>query len=319
MAFKAPFCLRNSHLQTLYPSLFKKKQTLAFNQKIFWLEDGDFLEPFWLEEDYNKEVVVVLHGLGGSFRSAYVSSLMSALKHSGFSVVLMHFRGCGTQANNKPRSYHSGDTADFRFFVESLSKKTKDLHAIGFSLGANVLLKYLGEFGQDSLIKSAMAVSPPMKLDVCSNSIGKGFSRFYQYILLRELKGMFLEKYRRFGAGCFSHVDEKTIRGIATFWEFDDLYTAVVHGFDSAASYYKESSSFYYLKAITTPTLILHAQDDAFMDERVIPTVCDVSKSVELEIPLHGGHVGFVEGSLFAPKYYVDKRAVEFFVAHSKR
>ena len=312
MSFSPTSFLINPHFQTLYPSLFKKNPTLEFEIEELVVSDGDFLELFWFKKDTTKPVVIVLHGLGGSAKSAYIPSLVLTLHKNGFSPVVMHFRGCGTKPNNTPRSYHSGDTKDLSEAVEYLYKQTKQLYGIGFSLGANVLLKYLGEQKENSLIKKAMAVSPPMKLDVCSTCINSGFSRLYQHILLQDLKKFLLEKSKRFDLEKLIGLSREKINKITTFWEFDELYTAPIHGFDSAKEYYQLSSSFYYLKNITTKTLLLHAKDDPFMSSAVIPKVEDVSSSVTLEITDRGGHVGFVEGGFFTPSYYIDKKAVEF-------
>jgi predicted alpha/beta-fold hydrolase len=297
---------KNKHIQTLYPSILKKKTNLKYLVEEFRLNDGDFLEIFWYEKDLSKPVVVILHGLDGSYKSPYIPSLVKTLHQNGFCAVIMHFRGCGTKPNNKVRSYHSGDTKDLSEFLNSLH--SKEIYAIGFSLGANVLLKYLGETKEASLIKKAIAVSTPFKLDICSNEINKGFSKFYQYILLKNLKKMLLYKQKRFNL----NLSPKKIKKIKTFWEFDELYTAPIHGFKSAMDYYKKSSSYFYLKNITTPSLIIHAKDDPFMNQTVIPTKKDISSSITLEVYQNGGHVGFVSGSFFKPEFFIDKKAVEF-------
>ena len=306
--FNPPLYLKNRHIQTLFATLFKKKELLEFEKKTFWLSDGDFIEPFWYKKDLSKPVVVILHGLGGSYRSPYISSLVQNLAKNGYSPVVMHFRGCGDKPNNSARSYHSGDTQDLREFLQSLHVNQKKLYAIGFSLGANVLLKYLGEEKEHSLVSKAVAISTPFKLDICANEINKGFSKIYQTYLLDTLKPLLERKASQFDVG----VTKQQIQKIKTFWEFDELYTAPIHGFKNAKEYYKKSSSFYFLQDIQKPTLIIHAKDDPFMSEKVLPKEKDLSKYIQFELYDHGGHVGFVEGSFFQPVFWVDKRAVRF-------
>jgi len=306
--FQPSAFLKNRHIQTLFPTLFKKKDSLEFTKEVFTLSDGDFLEPFWYKKDLSKPVVVILHGLGGSYRSPYISSLMQNLAKNGYSPVVMHFRGCGDRPNNSARSYHSGDTQDLREFIQSLHVNQKELYAIGFSLGANVLLKYLGEEKEHSLIRKAIAVSTPFKLDICANELNKGFSKIYQKHLLKTLKPLLEQKASYYDV----RLKPQQIKEINSFWEFDELYTAPIHGFETATQYYTNSSSFHFLKYIQTPTLIIHAKDDPFMNEESLPQESDLSKSIKFELYDHGGHVGFVEGSFFKPTFWVDKRAVEF-------
>ncbi len=311
MDFKPSFFLKNRHIQTLYAPLFKKKGTLRFQKECFSLSDGDFLELYWYQKERSKHTVVLLHGLDGSYRSAYIQSLMEALSDNGFASVLMHFRGCATLPNNKERSYHSGDTQDFKEVVSYLHNMDRTLYATGFSLGANVLLKYLAQERKNANIKAAVAVSPPMKLDVCATAMDRGFSRLYQFMLLKNLKRMVLKKHATFELLRYGITEEK-IKQVKNFREFDELYTAPVHGFESAQEYYMKCSSFGDLHKIKTPTLIVHAKDDPFMRPDVIPKQEDVGEYVELEIHEHGGHVGFVAGTPFKPVWWIDKRCVEF-------
>ena len=306
--FQPTFFLKNRHLQTLYPTLMKKNPSLKYSIEEFTLSDGDFLELFWYKKNLNKKIVILLHGLGGSYRSPYIPSLMQSLYYAGFSPVLVHFRGCGTKPNNLPRSYHSGDTGDISEVIDRLAVQNDNIFLIGFSLGANVALKYLAEKKDTTPVKKAIAVSTPFKLDICSTQIDKGFAKIYQYRLLQQLKSMLLEKKRRFELP-FS---KKQIQSIQNFWEFDALYTAPIHGFKNAKHYYDTSSSYYILKKITTPTLLIHAEDDPFMTPEVLPKKDSLPAKVTLQLLKHGGHVGFVSGSFFKPCYWLDRRITEF-------
>ncbi len=318
ISFAPSFGLRNKHIQTMYSSLFRKFSKIDFKKERFELRDGDFLEPYYLlSKKKNAPFVILFHGLAGSYKSPYIQGMMQTLHTLGFNSVVMHFRGCATQENNLPRSYHSGDTQDAKEFIQHIEQRFQPpkLYAIGYSLGANMLLKLLAEYQNKSPFTKAVAVSAPMKLDLCANQMQKGFSKFYQHILLKELKSSLLKKYETFDMESLLKLKKDEISKLKTFWEFDNSYTAPIHGFASAQEYYQKSSSFGYLKQIVTPTLLIHAQDDPFMTPEVIPSRDDISSYIELEVLHYGGHVGFISGSLFKPEYWLEKRVVHYFLS----
>ena len=314
--FKPAPLLQNPHLQTLFTTFARKDRLEGARTEFFSLDDGDEVECVWYGEFPSKEkpLVVLFHGLEGSIESPYIIGTMKALDRAGYASVLMHFRGCGSRPNNKPRAYHSGDTADAKAWIAHLHRTYPDvtLYAIGFSIGGNVLLKLLGEWGSNAPPCAAMAVSVPMRLDISADTLEKGFAKLYQGYLLRPLKERLLEKYEQFDMEALLGIDEARVRAIKTIREFDDLYTAKMHGFNSAQAYYKASSSRQYLKDIAVPTLILHAKDDPFMTPEVLPREDELSPSVTLEVHEHGGHVGFVSGSLLKPEYWLEERIVAF-------
>lgn len=239
---------------------------------------------------------------------------MHTLSENGFNSVLMHFRGCGDNENLLPRSYHSGETGDALEFINSLCKKFPHakLYGVSYSLGANMLLKLLGEEKEKSLLTKVVAVSPPMQLDVCSSAMNKGFSRYYQYRLLKDLKSALDKKYIKHEMKTLLNYKRTDINRLNSFWRYDDVYTAPIHGFSSAQDYYEKCSSKQFLKDIHTPTLIIHSKDDPFMTPEVIPSQDEVSDKVTLHITEKGGHVGFVEGTIFKPEYWLEKKIVEF-------
>ena len=282
------------------------------------MSDGDFVETYWHFTDNsnkNTPIVVLFHGLTGSYKSPYIQGMMRELAQNGFHSVLMHFRGCGERENLLPRSYHSGETGDALAFIQSLHLEFSyaKLYAIGYSLGANMLLKLLGEQKELSLLSKAVAISPPMQLDICASTMNRGFSRYYQHRLLKDLKNALDKKYVKHDMQKLLNYKRSDINKLNSFWKYDDVYTAPVHGFASAAEYYEKCSSKQYLKDIQTPTLIIHSEDDPFMTPEVIPTKEELSLSVKLHITQKGGHVGFVQGSFFKPKYWLQKRVIEFF------
>jgi len=317
--FSPPFLLKNRHLQTLYAPFFRKQnKKLKFEIEHFELDDGDFVECYWhnAKPTDKRPIVTLFHGLAGSYKSPYILGLMIALEKAGFASVVMHFRGCSGKENLLPRSYHSGETADAKAWIDYLNVKykTNPLHAVGFSIGGNMLLKLLGEEQKKSLLVSAVSVSAPMDLAVCAEVISKGFASNYEGHLLNPLKITLKKKFDTFNMNKLLILKKEKIDGIKSIEEFDEKYTAPIHGFKSAQEYYKKCSSKQFLKYIAVPTLIIHSLDDPFMDERVLPKENELSPSVNFELSPHGGHVGFVTGSLFKPRYWLEERIIQYFL-----
>ena len=316
--FKPTFLLKNRHLQTLFSSLFRKSPTPSTEREIYYLDDGDFVECYWHNRakiDSNTPIIVLFHGLAGSYKSPYIRGIMHESKKHNFATVLMHFRGCGTQENLKPRSYHSGDTADALSWITTLKKRfpNSKIFGVGYSLGGNMLLKLLGERGENSPLDGAVSVSAPMQLDISANQMNRGFSKLYQYILLKDLNLTLEKKFDNYDMESLLGLKKEEIKNLKTFWEFDGAYTAPIHGFTSAQDYYTKSSSKQFLKDIKTPTLIIHSKDDPFMTTEILPTNKELSQDIELLISEHGGHVGFVGGNLFKPKYWLESTIVNYF------
>jgi predicted alpha/beta-fold hydrolase len=315
--FIPAFGLKNGHLQTIFPTFFTKQSLPKVNSEIFELSDGDFVETLWHQKptkSINKPIIVLFHGLAGSVNSPYIKRVMSLLGENNFCVVLMHFRGCGKEPNRLPRSYHSGDTNDAKELLRHLKKIYPDnpIFAVGYSLGGNMLLKLLGELGDNFILKGAIAVSVPMWLESSANRMNIGLSKLYQHHLISTLKKSLQEKYTNHNMEKLIGLTKEQVADIKTFWEFDDVYTAPIHGFKNAADYYKKSSSKQYLKDIKTKTLIIHSVDDPFMSTDVIPREDELSENVELELYQNGGHMGFVAGSFFKPRFWLEERILKF-------
>ena len=270
------------------------------------LPDHDFLDLEWAGEEKNN-LVLILHGVGGSSQSSYAQGMLSACVAKGWQAVFMHFRGCSHEANRLARGYHAGETEDLNYVVQALLKRRKHvrLAIVGVSLGGNVLLKWLSEQGRDAPIVSAVAISVPFDLANVANRFGRGLSRIYQWWLLRELKKGLLKKSSLLPI----HLNLKKIKEIKSFWEFDDQITAPMNGFKNAAHYYKLASARQYLKGICKPTLILHAADDPFMTPEAIPAPTELSPAITMEVSLKGGHVGFIGGHApWKATYWLEKR-----------
>jgi predicted alpha/beta-fold hydrolase len=288
--------LRNPHLQTIYPHfLSTAHQKLKITKERIELKDGDFINLFWSQENLSSKhpLAIVLHGLGGGIHSHYVNHIFSSFNTAGIRCVLMHFRGAGDEPNRFLRTYHAGETNDFNEILQLLSNREADQlkYAIGVSLGGNVLLKWLGEQGQQSLIEKAIAISVPFKLNIAVNTMKRGLSRIYQNFMLNSLRNMHFKKM-----DLVEYPLSKTsILNLKNFWDYDNLITAPVFGFKNAEHYYAESSSISYLSSIKTTTLIIHAKDDPLMTPSVIPNVKHLSKDILFELSDNGGHVGFIQ------------------------
>ena len=308
-SFKPAWWLRSPHLQTLWPFMFRRRAALEFQPERLELADGDFIDLCWGRFS-DRPVVLVLHGLEGSIQSHYAGNLMYQLERAGFRPVLMHFRGCSGEPNRLPRSYHSGDTGDLVQVVDHIRQLTgKEVHAgIGFSLGGNVLLKWLGQTGASNPLELAVAVSVPFRLADAANRLGGGLSHMYEIHLMNKLKRSYLDKFSRMDSPL--DVDVDTLKN---FWDFDDKVTAPLHGFNGVDHYYSDSSCRQYLSAIKVPTRIIHALDDPFMFPETVPDETELGEHVELLLTRKGGHVGFVGGRYpWKAEYWHERKIVEF-------
>ncbi|MDP2560817.1 hydrolase [Psychrobium sp. 1_MG-2023] len=317
--FKPAWWARNPHVQTIFADLLtSRNKPLGTNQRLE-LDDGDFVDLVWTDEinqDYQGPLVVLFHGLEGSLKSHYAYRLLKSLKQHQWPGVMMHFRGCSGEPNRLPRAYHSGETDDPRFFIEYLTKRFPKarLYAVGYSLGGNMLLKYLGKYQDDSLITAAVSISPPLDLSACEKRLKTGFSRVYQTHLLKRMKRNLKKKLQQMPELSQHILCGHNLNLITNFKSFDQLVTAPLHGFDNADDYYQKSSAMQYLKTISVPSLILHAADDPFMTHAVIPEHSQLSNNIEYELCAKGGHVGFIEGKYpWRPKFYIEQRIAEFF------
>jgi len=322
MNFKVNNLLKNTHIQTSYATLFRKPFLKNFKIEKFILSDGDFIEIYWHfkpKTNTQAPIAILFHGLAGSYNSPYIQGTINELNKNNFSCVVVHFRGCANEDNLLARSYHSGETNDNLEYLQYLQKEfpNSKLFCVGYSLGGNMLLKLLGELKQNTLITAAISVSAPMQLEISAKTINSGFSKIYQKRLLNDLKKALLKKYQKHNLEKLINLKQNAIENIKTIKEFDELYTAPIHGFDSADDYYKKCSSKQFLKDIKTPTLIIHAKDDPFMNTDILPKQNEISKYVTLEISENGGHVGFIEGTLFKPVYWLEKRITRYFLSQN--
>jgi len=307
--FKPAWWLRSPHLQTLWPVFFKKRYQLDLKDEQVELDDGDFIDLCW-SKNLSDKTVLVLHGLEGDINSHYINGILYRLEQSGCRPVLMHFRGCSGRTNRLPRAYHSGETGDLAFIVEHIKKVTGSYPyaAVGFSLGGNVLLKWLGETGEKNPLKKAVAVSVPFRLQDAAERLDQGVSKIYRDHLLVSLKKTYQEKFKKIKSPLDIDVNQ-----LKSFRDYDDKVTAPLHGFSGAQDYYDKCSSRQFLKNIKVLTRIIHSYDDPFMLYSTPPSSEELNNNIDFLLTDNGGHVGFVSGVFFLKlNYWSEEKIIEY-------
>ena len=289
--FSPRWWLRNPHLQTIVASKLTKRPIITSNLERIELSDGDFLDVNWSKKPAGA-FVCLFHGLGGSINSGYARGIFEMLERKGFRPVFMHWRGCSGQPNRLARSYHSGATDDIKQLIDLVHSRFpgEAVYAAAFSLGANALLKYLGEARTECRLSGAVAVCPPLVLSVGADKLNSGITKIYQRYLLTTMREHHEAKRSKFP----NLKLPAATAALDNFWKFDDALTAPIHGFKDVHDYYAQCSSRQYLKDIATPTHILYALDDPFFTKAVLPEEAELSPSVTLELSQYGGHVGFI-------------------------
>lgn len=307
-AFHPPWWARGPHAQTLFARLLRPKGRVPLRRERWTTPDDDFVDLDWVDLPNlrNDVLVLVLHGLEGSARSGYAYQLYDQLGRMRIPAVGLNFRSCSGELNRGRRLYHSGETSDPGWVLEQLRKHVPNrrLAAAGISLGGNVLLKLLGETGAGSGLEAAAAMSVPFDLSAGADFMESGFARVYVTRLIRSLKRKV--RIRRETLGPL--IDFDRTMASRTFRQFDDAATAPLHGFDGAEDYYTRSSSHGFLPAVTTPTLVIHSEDDPFLPARAVPKPALAgNRHFRPVITTHGGHVGFVTGvSPLKPTFWAE-------------
>lgn len=309
--YHAPRFFSNPHVQTIFPSMFRRVRGIQYRRERIGTPDDDFLDVDFSFTG-SKRIAVLLHGLEGDSHRHYMMGMAKALNRGGWDAAAMNFRSCSGECNRRLRFYHSGDTEDLRTVLSHISSsyRYEEISLVGFSLGGNVILKYLGESGEQhhSLIRKAAVFSVPVDLGACSLNLDRSSNRIYLKRFLRMLHGKIRMKMRMMP----DEIDDRGFRNIKTFKEYDDRYTAPIHGFADALDYWERSSSKQFLSAISIPTLLVNAADDPFLPDECYPTEEAVnSEKLQLEITSNGGHVGFVTFNT-SGEYWSETRAVKF-------
>jgi predicted alpha/beta-fold hydrolase len=291
-SFLPPVFLRNGHVQTILPLLLPRRLEVQFERERLELDDGDFLDLDWARAGRGR-LVIVTHGLESGTTAGYVRGAVATLQAAGWDALAWNFRGCGTEPNRLARFYHSGETGDLSSVIRHAAASYERIALIGFSLGGNVTLKYLGEAPSHPAVIAAAAISTPVDLASSARALDqRRTNRIYLRHFLRTLIAKVEAKARHFP----DQLDVASIRTIGSFQEFDDRYTAPLHGFRDAADYYSRSSALPYLPKITIPMLLLNARNDPFLTPECFPhREAEANAQLFLETPSSGGHVGFMD------------------------
>ena len=311
------------HLQTLWGKLFRRQAPAPTVLERWDTPDGDFIDLHRLSAEPGAPRLLLLHGLEGTVRSHYAQGLLNEAARRGWGADLLIFRSCGPEMNRARRFYHSGETTDTAFVLDRIAREfpTSQLGLAGVSLGGNVLLKFLGEKGNDlpTQVKAAAAISVPFDLSRSARRINRGLSRLYQRFFLNSLRRKAQQKAERFP----DLAPASGIAGLRTLEEFDNLITGPLHGFKDAQDYYERSSSLGWLKGIKLNTLLLSAIDDPMLPPEVLDEAREIARrnlALRLEFVDRGGHAGFIAGSLpWRPFYYAEFRVGEFFAEQFAR
>lgn len=306
--FRAPWWLPGGHAQTLWrrfapPTLVRQRR-----QRVE-LHDGDFIDVDWVDAPEAstgpaQPIVFLLHGLCGSSLSPYIQTLQSLLKQRGLSSAAMNFRGCSGEINRRARAYHSGCTDDVEEIFQALSAQHPQRSFVfaGFSLGGNVLLKWLAEIGQREGVLGGVAVSTPFSLSYCSAALNTGFSKLYGHYFRSRLiqdterkRVYFREQARHEGwQEDLARLDALgDLRRLKTLWEFDDQVTAPLHGFSSAEDYYARCSSGLGLQQIECKVTLIQSANDPIIPVVSLPRADTLPPNICLNLEAKGGHVGF--------------------------
>lgn len=303
-----PFFLYGAHLETIYPALMRRVSLIPYTRERIRTPDDDFLDLDWLQKG-SADLVIISHGLEGNSTRPYVKGMAKALHEKGFDVLAWNFRGCSGEINRQLRFYHSGATDDLDTVVTHVldNQRYKRLFLIGFSLGGNLTLKYLGERKVPEIIHKAVVFSVPMDLKTSCEKISRPQNRIYSNRFLKSLKGKILMKARH-----RDELDTTRLSRIRTLMEFDDCYTAPLHNFRDANDYYQQCSAIRFVAGIEVPTLIINTLNDPFLSPECFPAaLLDDHPYVRLEILSRGGHVGFTQFNKNG-LYWSEQRALEF-------
>lgn len=309
--YNPPYIFRNYHISTIYAAKLRGVPKVPQTRERIQLKDGDFIDLDWsyAKSCASRNVLVVLHGLEGNAQRPYILGLAHHFNHHGWDVAAVNFRGCSGEINKLYKSYNAGASEDLHHVLEHILKeKTYESLAInGFSLGGNLLLKYLGE-GRDlpKELKASVAISAPCDLYASLQKLDETRNWLYSKRFVVQLKKQLHLRAQYFP----EKISEKQIAACSSLYAIDDLYTSLAHGYSNALEYYEKSSALNFIPKIKTPTLLINAQNDGFLSKNSSPVAMAESNSCfYLETPKFGGHVGFLQKTAAT---YSEERALEF-------
>ncbi len=311
--YKPPMIFRNYHVSTVYSAMIRRAPVAQQRERIN-LQDGDFLDLDWsFSEERSEKVLIVIHGLEGSAKRPYITGLAKYFTQKDWDVAAVNLRGCSGEINRHFRSYHAGATNDLQEVVEHILKKNKyaTMAFNGFSLGGNLMLKYLGEDREiPKQLKAAVMVSVPCDLHGSLKQLGKRENFLYAKRFQIKLQNHLRQRALHFP----NQLTAEEINACDSLLDIDDLYTSRAHDFENALDYYHKNSSRRFLKNIGVPTLLINAKNDGFLSPACYPfKIAEESKYLYLETPEYGGHVGFMQNK---PETYTEERAYQFIHSH---
>ena len=313
--YRAPAWLPGGHLQTIWPARFVPLAGVAYRRERWPTPDRDFIDVDFAQPeplDAAAPLLALFHGLEGGSSSHYARSTMRHFADLGWRAMVVHFRGCSGEPNLLLRAYHSGDAEEGDWVLRSIHGRwpAGRLHAVGVSLGGNMLAKWLGERGDDAgFVAAAASVGSPLDLVAGGHAIGRGFNLLYTKMFLATLKTKARDKAQRFGYA----IDADVLRRARNLYDFDNLFTAPVHGFRDTMDYWTRASAKPLLGNVRVPHLVLNARNDPFVPAESLPRAGDVSAAVTLEQPDEGGHIGFASGAFPGHLRFLPARLERFF------
>lgn len=309
-AFKGNAILKGKHVETILPAIFRSVH-ITYTRTRLELPDGDFIDLDW-HQNGNNRLMVLFHGLEGSAQSQYIKGFVRYFSQRGYDCCAVNFRSCSGEPNRLLRSYHSGATEDVHEVMNHVTQKQyKTLVSVGFSLGGNVLLKYLGEkkYPIPTALIAAIAFSVPCDLEASALVMAGWQNKVYMHRFLKSLVGKMKQKSIQFPG----LVNTDRLRGITTFHQFDDWFTGPMHGFKNATNYYNGCNSLQFLPNIQIPVCLVNAANDPFLAPSCYPIeIANKNPYLFLEIPQGGGHVGFA--THLPNQYYWSELRAEIFI-----
>jgi predicted alpha/beta-fold hydrolase len=311
-SYQPPWLFRSAHLQTIYPAVLRRVSLITRERERIETPHGDFLDLDWHFKKISKRLVILTHGLEGNSRQAYMQGMARIFSKQGWNVLSWNFPGCSGEVNRRIQSYHNGATEELQIILNHVFEidQFTEVALVGFSLGGNVTLKYLGDrtYNVDTRIKTAVAISVPCDLESSSIRLERTENLLYMKRFIISLRKKIRHKMRLFPG----QLKDEGLTNMKTFRQFDGAYTAPMHGFKDAEDYWARASSKPVLKNITIPTLLINAANDPFLPQECYPvSEARESRAFHLEIPFYGGHVGFVSFGQ-NKTYWSEKRTLEF-------
>ncbi|MEZ4687856.1 MAG: alpha/beta fold hydrolase [Bacteroidia bacterium] len=294
--YSRPWYMVHPHLETVYPNRFRPAPRPSYVRKRLELEDGDFMDLDWLRSGSNKRLALLAHGLEGDSNRPYMRGMASAFFRQGWDVLAWNCRSCSGEMNRNFCLYHHGVSHDLEAVIEAVGDGYDEISLTGFSMGGAIVLKYLGEKGEQvpPNIKTATAISTPCHLpDSVRATQAKG-NGIYVYFFLKQLGEKVIQKAMQFP----ERLDPSALKHIKTLWEFADIYTAPMYGFENGEAFFEGVNAFPHLSNIRVPTLILNAANDPMLEGNCYPeNLAARHDFIHLESPDTGGHVGFLKGT----------------------